>query len=186
AGAVFVVQSFKKTASRALVVVLLGAASTHLVWQAFSASFRFAADPRNPYVYAHTGTDVFGIVDRLKEVARAHPDGTSLPVQVISRENLWPLPWYLRRFSHVGWWNGVSDEAKPAPVVLLTPDMEPALVRRLYEVPPRGERELFVSLFDRPVELRPQVELRGYVADSLWEESRRLEPGVRAPAEKPQ
>ena len=180
AGAVFVVQSFKKTASRALVVVLLGAASTHLVWQAFSASFRFAADPRNPYVYAHTGTDVYAIVDRLKEVARAHPDGTSLPVQVISRENLWPLPWYMRGFSHVGWWNGVSDEGKPAPVVLLTPDMEPALVRRLYEVPPRGERELYVSLFDRPVELRPQVELRGYVAASLWEGSRRLEPGAPA------
>ena len=48
---------------------------------------------------------------------------------------------------------------------------------RLYEVPPPGERELYVSLFDRPVELRPGVELRGYVASGLLERFRRLEAG---------
>ena len=45
----------------------------------------------------------------------------------------------------------------------------------LYDVPPPGERELFVSIFERPVELRPEVELRGYAAGGLWEEFRRLE-----------
>ncbi len=175
AGAVFLLRAFRGTASKALVVVLLGAAAAHLGFQAWAGSFRYAADPRNPYVYAQTGEDVFVIVERLKEVARVHPDGASLPVQIVSRENLWPLPWYLRGLSNVAWWNGVSDEAKPAPVVLLTPDMEPALVRRLYEVPPPGERELYVSLFERPVELRPGVELRGYVANGLREELRRLE-----------
>ena len=109
--------------------MLLVAAAAHLGWQAFSGSFRFAADPRNPYVYAHTGTDVFEIVGRLKDLARAHPDGPSMPVQVISRENLWPLPWYLRGFSSVAWWNGVSETAPNAPVILVTPDMEAALVR---------------------------------------------------------
>jgi hypothetical protein len=128
---------------------------------------------------------VFTIVDRLKDAARAHSDGASLPVQVISRENLWPLPWYLRGFSNVGWWNGVSDEAKPAPVILLTPDMEPALVRRLYEVPPPGERELYVSLIDRPIELRPAVELRGYVANGLWERFRQLEADSTADPSAP-
>ena len=82
--------------------MLLASAAAHLGWQAFSGSFRFAADPRNPYVYAHTGTDVFEIVGRLKDLARAHPDGSSMPLQIISRENLWPLPWYLRGFSRVG------------------------------------------------------------------------------------
>ena len=67
-----------------------------------------------------------------------------------------------------------------APVVLITPDMEPALVRKLYELPPPGERELYVSAFERPVELRPQVELRGYVANGLWSELQRLEPAPPA------
>jgi len=161
--------------------VLLIAAAAQLGGQSFSGSFRFFADPRNPYVYAHTGTDVFEIVGRLKGLARAHPDGTAMPVQIISRENLWPLPWYLRGFSRVAWWNGVSEQAQNAPVIVVTPDMEPALVRKLYELPPPGERELYVSLFERPVELRPGVELRGYVTMGLWEKYRNLETGPPPP-----
>ena len=115
---------------------MLVAAAAQLAWQSWSGSFRFPADPRNPYVYAHTGTDVFPIVERLKDLARAHPDGSSMPLQIISPENLWPLPWYLRGLSGIGWWNGVSDEAESAPVIVVTPEMEPALVRKLYDLPP--------------------------------------------------
>jgi hypothetical protein len=168
-GAVFLVRAFRGRATKGVIVVLLASAAAHLGWQAYSGSFRFPADPRNPCVYAQTGTDVFEIVGRLKDLARAHPDGTALPLQIVSRANLWPLPWYLRGFTRVGWWNGVSAEAESAPVILVTPDMEPALVRKLYDLPPPGERELYVSIFDRPVELRPGVELRGYAAKSLWD-----------------
>jgi uncharacterized protein (TIGR03663 family) len=179
AGAVFLVRASRGLAMKVLVSVLLVSAAAHLCWQAFSGSFRFPADPRNPYVYAHTGQDVFEIVGRLKDLARAHPDGSAMPVQIISRENLWPLPWYLRGFSRVSWWNGVSEEAKNAPVIVVTPDMEPALVRKLYELPPPGERELYVSIFDRPVELRPRVELRGYAANTLWDAFCRLQAGLQ-------
>jgi len=158
---------------RAGIGLLLAAATAHLGWQAFAASFRFAADPRNPYVYAQTGTDVFTIAGRLEELARAHPAGRAMPVQVVSGENVWPLPWYLRRFPAVQWWTGISDTAPVAPVVLLTPEMEPALVRRLYDLRPPDERELYVSIFDRPIELRPGVEIRGYAARSLAESARR-------------
>jgi uncharacterized protein (TIGR03663 family) len=172
-GAVWLVQGVRGTAVRAVLSIVLISAGAHLAWQAFSGSFRFAADPRNPYVYAHTGTDVFPIVERLKALARVHPDGSAMPLQIISRENLWPLPWYLRGLSGVRWWNGVSDEAENAPVIVVTPDMEPALVRRLYDLPPPGERELYVGIFEKPVELRPQVELRGYAAKTLWDDFRR-------------
>jgi uncharacterized protein (TIGR03663 family) len=174
-GAVFLVRSCRGTALKALLSLLLASATAHLGWQAFSGSFRFAADPRNPYVYAHTGTDVFEIVGRLRALARAHPDGLSMPIQVISRENLWPLPWYLRGFSGVAWWNGVSEAAPNAPVIVASPDMEPALVRKLYDLPPPGERDLYMSLFERPVALRPGVELRGYARGTLWDDFRRLE-----------
>jgi uncharacterized protein (TIGR03663 family) len=180
AGAVLLARALRGVAPRALVGLLLSAAGAHLGWQAFSGSFRFAADPRNPYVYAHTSTDVFEIVSRLKDLARAHPDGSALPVQIISRENLWPLPFYLRGLSRVAWWTGVSESAPNAPVILVTPDMEPALVRKLYDLPPPGQRELYVSMFERPVELRPGVELRGYAAYSLVEGLRRLDPPTQA------
>jgi uncharacterized protein (TIGR03663 family) len=182
AGAVFLVRSLGGTAMRALVAFLLVSAAVDLGWQAFRGSFRLASDPRNPYVYAHTGMDVFEIVARLKALARAHPDGSSVPIQVISPQNLWPLPFYLRGMPRVAWWTGAADSAPNAPVILLTPDMEPAVVRRLYDLPPPGERELYVSIFERPVELRPQVELRGYATSRLWEDSRRLEAETREPA----
>ena len=127
------------------------------------------ADPANPYVYAHTTRDVFVITRQVEALASVHPDGTSMPIQVVSRENLWPLPWYLRRFTRVGWWRDLSDDVPNAPVILVTPDMEPLLARKLYELPPPGQRELYMNIFDRPIELRPRVEIRGYAAKTLWD-----------------
>jgi predicted membrane-bound mannosyltransferase len=184
-GAVLLVRTFRGRGARVLVGLLLGAAALHLGWQAFSASFRFAADPRNPYVYAHTGTDVFEIVGRVTDLCRAHPDGTSMPVQVLSRENLWPLPFYLRGLSKVAWSSGVSDRTPNAPVILVTPDMEEALVRKLYDLPAPGERELYVSVFERPVELRPGVEVRGYATSRLWEDFLRRQGEPKVPGRRP-
>jgi uncharacterized protein (TIGR03663 family) len=161
---------------RTLVLACLGAAAVHLGWQAWAGSFRYEADPRNPYVYAHTSTDVFVISGRIEGLARAHPLGPAMPIQIISRENLWPLPWYLRRFSAVQWWNGVPEAGVNAPVILATPDMEDALVRKLYELPPPGQRELYMDIFDRRIELRPQVEIRGYAVTTLWDGYRQSEP----------
>jgi uncharacterized protein (TIGR03663 family) len=169
-GAVRLLKSLRRPAAMWAVVAFLVAAASHLGWEAWACSYRYGADPCNPWVYAHTGNDVFVIVRQLEGLARAHPNHSAMPVQIISRENLWPLPWYLRRFTAVQWWNGVSDSAPPGSVILITPDMETALVQRLYEVPPPGQREMYVSIFDRYVELRPQVELRGYAAKSLWDQ----------------
>jgi len=173
AATVFLWNVARTPAARAAVAVLLVAAATHLGWQAWAGSFRFDADPRNPYVYAHTGKDVFTITRRIEDLALADPRGLSTPVDIISRENLWPLPWYLRRLKATRWWNGVSESAPSAPIILASPDMEPELIRKLYELPPPGERELYMNIFERYVELRPQVELRGYAAKTLWDAYRR-------------
>jgi uncharacterized protein (TIGR03663 family) len=159
-------------ASKLIVVVLVGIGVANLGWQARAASFGYSSDPRNPWVYAHTGTDVFLITKQVAALAAVHPAGRAMPVQIFTRGNLWPLPWYFRRYSGVRWWNGVSDTAPTAPVILATPDMEPALLHKIYEVPPPGQREMYVNMFDRYVELRPRVEVRGYVAKSLWDDLR--------------
>jgi hypothetical protein len=169
-GGAWLLREARHPAFKAALTVTMVVGIQNLGWQAWKSSFPFSSDPRNPWVYAHTGKDVHRIVEKIESLASSYPGGRpSLPVSIVSRENLWPLPWYLRRFPGVRWWNGVSDTAPPAPVILITPDMEPALVRRLYEVPPPGQREMYVSMFDRYVELRPQVELRGYARRSLWE-----------------
>jgi len=149
----------------------------HLVYQAVFTSRAYAADPRNPYAYAHTTADVYAIRDRLQGLAAADPRGREMRVQVISRENVWPLPWYLRSFPHVEWWRGVGDQMKPASVIITSPDMEPALAHRLYEVPPPGERPLYVSMLRRETDLRPGVELKGYVKQSLMDAYARSKGG---------
>jgi uncharacterized protein (TIGR03663 family) len=163
-----------KLSSHALVrgifiaVMLIG--SLHLIWQSYLANYKYHDDPANPYVYAHPVDDVFTIVKRVETIAQAHPDGHNMHVQVICPDNdYWPLPWYLRAFPNIGWWREVNENAPAAQIVIAAPQFEPALMRKFYEVPPPGQKYLYVPLFDSYMELRPQIELRGYVRKDLWD-----------------
>ena len=133
-GAVSLFDASRNALARSLVAAFLVAAVAHLGWQAWSGSFRFEADPRNPYVYAHTSRDVFEIVRRVEQLALAHPQRLAMPIDIVSRENLWPLPWYFRRFSGLRWEHGISGGTGNAPVILTTPESEDAVVRTLYRV----------------------------------------------------
>jgi uncharacterized protein (TIGR03663 family) len=158
-----------RPAAKPVVAACLAAAVLHLGWLAWAGSRPFASDPRNGWVYAHTGTGVFQVAARVEALARVHPDGDRMPIEIISGQNLWPLPWYLRRFPGARWETAPVHDGVHAPVILATPDVEPAIVTKLYEWRPPGERELYVPIFDHPVELRPRVEVRGYAAKSLWD-----------------
>jgi len=153
---------------RAPAAVFLVLACGHLAWQAGATTREYAADPRNPYVYAHTGRDVFLIRDRVAALRAAGAQR----VQILSSRNLWPLPWYMRGWSGVEWWPKAPEAGAPGEVILLTPEMEPAAARLIYELRPPGERELYMDVFGRAVELRPGVFLRGYAAPSVWEKAR--------------
>ncbi len=169
-GVVAIVKLVPNILVRVLISLVLVAGAGHLAWQGYLASYKFYADTCNPYVYSHTGSDVFKITRRMEEIARVHPDGYKMSVQVICPEgDYWPLPWYLRLFSNVGWWNEVDESAPAAPVIITSPIAESALMRKLYELPPPGKKNLYVPLFDSYTELRPQVELRGYITKDLWD-----------------
>jgi len=156
------------------VIGLLVAASIHLAWQAYIANYRYYADPRNPYVYAHTTTDVFTMVQRVEEIAQVHEDGNKMEIHFIcpDEHDFWPFPWYLRAFPNVGYWNAVTDKVVSADVIIASAGVEQELLVRLYELPPPGQKRLYVPLFDTYMEVRPQVELRGYVPKELWDRFR--------------
>jgi len=175
-GIVALFQSTRHKTSRLIIVTILAIGSLHLLHQSSLANFKYDADPVNPYVYAHTSRDIFKIVDRVTEVSRAHPDGKNMYIEVICPENdYWPLPWYLRVFPHVGWWNHVDFNTPPAPLILAFPSVEEELIKKLYELPPPGQKNLYLPLFDSYVELRPNVEIRGYVTKNLWEREQLLQ-----------
>lgn len=158
------------TRRRVFIGLLLTAGVVHLGWQGYRGNFRYFADTHNPYVYAHTSMDVYDITRHVEEIARIHPQGYKVPIQVIcSESDYWPLPWYLRAFSQVGWWSSLDENFEPGPVIIASAGLEPSLINKLYEEQTPGEKNLYVPLFDGYMELRPQVELRGYITKDLWD-----------------
>ena len=182
--------AFLKASSRrrrTVVSVLLVAGGITLAAQAYLGSYKYASDMRNPYVYAHTDSDVFTIVQRVEEMAQADPNGFDMYVQVICPgDDYWPLPWYLRSFTKVSWQNSVDYALPIARMIVASPEVEAALIKKLYELPPPGEKDLYVYLFDSYVELRPQVELRGFVTSDLWDRFHQQGAGAADPNKRSQ
>ena len=157
-GAVVLARTFHHPAARAAVIALMLAAAGHLGWEAWRASFRFAADRRNPYVYAQTAPDLLRLADKVRALASVHADGTNMLVKVMAPESdYWPLPWYLREFKRVGWWDRVPADPF-SPVMIAGSKFEAAL-------DDKSDRNwLMVGYF----ELRPTTFLELYVEFDLW------------------
>ena len=115
------------TASRVVrgaLAAALAVGSVHLGWQAWRASITYAADPRNPYVYAQTVPDAVRMAARIRNLSAIHPDGARMQVSVIAPPSeQWPLPWYLRAMPNVGYWTAPGDVlALQAPVIVSSLD----------------------------------------------------------------
>jgi len=83
-GAAHLMSRVRSRGARPLLVLLLAAALFHLGWQSWRSNFRFYADPRNPYVYAHTSTDLLRLVERGPDLAPLHPVGRDLLISVVA------------------------------------------------------------------------------------------------------
>lgn len=178
-----------KLASRASAKIVLGSAFAlallDLLLQAYLLNYVFYADYTNPYVYAHPTTDVFKITQRVEDISAAHPAHHRMPIEVVVTDaDYWPLPWYFRKFTNVGWRNGVGQMPRTAPVVIASPDVEDALITKLYALAPPGEKNLYMPLFNDYIQLRPEVELRGYITKELLDKYNQLEAAEIQEAQK--
>jgi uncharacterized protein (TIGR03663 family) len=169
-GAVALVRLVPNTLPRLVVLCLLLEASVHLGWQTYLCNYRYYADSRNPYVYAHPTTEVFTVAEQLEQYAQAHEDGHDIPIQVICPgDDYWPLPWYLRSFTSTGWLSKVPD--RMAPLIIASSTFEADLTNKLYVQTPPQERQMYLYLFQEPyyIWLRPTIKLKGFVRKDLWE-----------------
>ena len=64
--------------------------------------FLHPADEINPYAYAHTSDDLLGLPAEIADMARRN--GMNSPRIAVIASDPWPLPWYLRHFHQVGFW----------------------------------------------------------------------------------
>lgn len=75
--------------------------------------FLRAADPRNPYAYVHSSPDVLKFRALADAALARNPDAI---VRVISGE-YWPLPWYFRGLSRIGYWTSPPENCDGALVI---------------------------------------------------------------------
>jgi hypothetical protein len=164
-GAAAVTGRLPNVLPRLIFVCLLVAGALHLTWQSYLASYRFASDPRNPYVYAHPGVDVITIARHIEDIAAVSPQGRDMQIQVICPDSdYWPLPWYLRSFRKVGYWSDIDEDTLPAPIIIASASIDEKLRARLHLL-----NSNYVPLFNFYKELRPTIELRCYAARGLWD-----------------
>jgi hypothetical protein len=153
-------QATASGAIRVLLAGMLASGCAHLGWQAWRASVVYAADPRNPYVYAQTVPDAIRMAARIRDLAALHREREQMPVTVVTPpDEQWPLPWYLRTMTRVGYWTDVRDAADlNVPVIVSSMGYTERLDAAL------GDR--YVSEF---FGLRPDVLLTLYVERGLWD-----------------
>ncbi|MCC6353217.1 MAG: TIGR03663 family protein [Verrucomicrobiae bacterium] len=112
------------------IAVLVGVLA---LWQtgraARLACGRLAVDQSNPYVYSHTTRDLVRFVGNIRDAAARAPEGKATVVKVVAPE-YWPLPWYLRDFTSVGYWSAMPQDPV-APIVVTTPEWAESLRPRL-------------------------------------------------------
>ena len=155
-GAAVLTQGLKPVGARVAVSLLLISGAGHLAWQSWQAVTEFAADRRNPHVYAQTSPHLIQLVERVEALARVHPDGYQMLLKVVSPDSdYWPLPWYLRRFQRVGWWDEAPADPY-APIMIVSSKLDAALDAR--------KTHLMVGYY----QLRPEVFLELYVELGLW------------------
>ncbi|MBN1516783.1 TIGR03663 family protein [Candidatus Sumerlaeota bacterium] len=143
---------------RLLVWCVALAAAGMLLDQTRLGTTRYAADFRNPYVYAHTSPDLTAMTRLISELSELHSEHERMPMHVISDgPDYWPLPWYLRRYARVGYHSQPPDRADAA-IIIVQSELEPDVKQTLRD-------QYAVSLYG----LRPAVFLKLYVRQDLWD-----------------
>lgn len=158
------------------IVLAFAVVLAHQAYQSYQAETIYAADVRNPYVYAHTSTAFSRLVTRLEDLAAVAPAGRDLKIMVIQPDkDYWPLPWYLRRFNRVGYWHATPEEVE-GDVIIADPKLVPAL-----------EQEVDGAYFGPETHgLRPGVLRAVYIRQPLWEKFLEARTGQDSAAAAPQ
>jgi uncharacterized protein (TIGR03663 family) len=147
----------------ALALVLV-AGVIQLGWQSWRGNFgvdskgvAYCVSAKNPYVYSQTLPDALRLTATVEGIARANPEGYGTVLEVMARDSYWPLPWYFRRFTNVGYWDKIPEQPL-APIMVVA-----ANLKANFDEQP-GKTHLMAGYF----ELRPQVFLELYVKTNLW------------------
>ena len=115
-------------------------------------------DPRYVYVYAHSKRELLDLVKQVDEIAKEN-GGPATGITIVSPD-YWPLPWYFRNFTRVGYFGRMAASSEP--IIIANENQKEEVERNFGElyrqVPSHSEGGSF--------ELRPGVKLMLYVRRS--------------------
>jgi uncharacterized protein (TIGR03663 family) len=102
---------------RALTAMIAGLALAGSLYQAIDVSFVNYDNDAYIYVYAHTNRDFLNLVDEIDSIAAKSSTKKDIGITVMSPEH-WPMPWYLREYTHVGYWGHIVPTSEPIVIAL--------------------------------------------------------------------
>ena len=126
--------------------------------QSIAANQGFENDARLPYAYVSTSRDLVSLEAWLMQLVEMTPEIEDQTVAVVGHA-YWPLPWYLRMFNRIGYWDQPEVKMIDAPIVFTIPDSNQAtnaLLSDSHVTFPRG--------------LRTNVSMTLHLRKDLWTE----------------
>ena len=87
-----------------------------LVRQTDRLCFRYTSESQNPFSYSSTSPDLERLPLRLNHVAATATANKPFIVAVVSKD-YWPLPWTLRSFNHVGYFDQLPETLEVSAVI---------------------------------------------------------------------
>jgi len=95
-----------------LVAVIIVAAVTVAVYQSIDLNFiNYDNDkPQYVYVYAHTKRSMLSLVNEVERIAK-QTSGNTTGITIVSPD-YWPLPWYFRNFTRVGYYGRMAPSSE--------------------------------------------------------------------------
>lgn len=169
-GLMQLLKTIKGKLFKTLFIVFITMVFAHLSVQIYLTSYKYPSNTANPYTYSQPQSDLVNAIRTIEKITGPLEKGSEVYMSVTAPgHEYWPLPWYLRKYRHVAWSDTIRHDIYQFPIILVTPDYESELVKYLYEIPPPGKRDLYIPLFTDKVELRPNLELHGYIKKDLYD-----------------
>ena len=107
------------------------------------------------YVYAHSTRELLDLVKQVEQIAKENT-GNTTGISIVSPD-YWPLPWYFRNFSHVGYFGRMAPTSEP--IIIANENQKEEVDRNFGEV----YRQVMSKSEGGSFELRPGVKLLLYV-----------------------
>jgi uncharacterized protein (TIGR03663 family) len=122
--------------------------------QAVEISFFRYDDTSETYSYAHTNRDFLNLIHEIEKIAAGNPAGEEIGIAEMSPE-YWPMPWYLRDYTHTGFWGHIVPTNEP---IIIAHQSQKAQIEEQF-----GDKYRLISEHD----LRPGNRLYLYLRKDL-------------------